>query len=132
MTPTHVPLSYRFGPDDAGGIVIFSGFLDDILPRNAQSTERPTNGRVSRAVQQSVTPTSFWFKRSHGLFFPALPPPPLHHPTIRWHEHDATEIQEVWDKVVGQAIANLEEVGYEGSSVKVIGAPPRVDRKSVV
>ncbi|KAF8493250.1 glycerol kinase [Russula emetica] len=35
-----------------------------------------------------------------------------------WHEHDATEIQDVCDK---QAIANLEEAGYKSSSVKVIG-----------
>jgi hypothetical protein len=46
-------------------------------------------------------------------------------PLIRWHEHDATEIQEVCDKVVEQAIANLEEAGYKRSSVKVIGAAPR-------
>jgi hypothetical protein len=44
---------------------------------------------------------------------------------IRWHEHDATEIQEVCDKVVEQAISNLEEAGYKRSSVKVIGALPR-------
>lgn len=42
---------------------------------------------------------------------------------IRWHEHDATEIQQVCDKVVEQAIANLQEAGYKRSSVKVIGAP---------
>jgi len=41
---------------------------------------------------------------------------------MRWHEHDATEIQEVCDKVVEQAIANLEEAGYKRSSVKIIGA----------
>ena len=118
--------SYSFGPDGAGGIVIFSGFLDDILSKNAQSTERPTNGRVSRAVQQPVTATSFWSKHFHILLFPAPPPPPQHHPMIRWHEHDAPETQEVCYKVVEQAIANLEEARYEGSSVKVIGVPPRV------
>jgi hypothetical protein len=32
---------------------------------------------------------------------------------IRWHEHDATEKQEVCDKVVEQAIVNLEEAGYK-------------------
>jgi glycerol kinase len=42
----------------------------------------------------------------------------------RWHEHDATEIQEVCDKVIEQAIAKLEEAGYKRSSIKVIGAPP--------
>ncbi|KAI0267606.1 hypothetical protein BGY98DRAFT_1091621 [Russula aff. rugulosa BPL654] len=40
---------------------------------------------------------------------------------LPWHEHDATEIQEVCDKVVEQAIVNLEEAGYQRSSVKVIG-----------
>jgi glycerol kinase len=43
---------------------------------------------------------------------------------VRWHEHDAAEIQEVCDKVIEQAISNLEEAGYMRSSVKVIGAPP--------
>ena len=41
---------------------------------------------------------------------------------IRWHEHDATEIQKACDKVVEQAIAELEEAGYKHSSVKIIGA----------
>jgi hypothetical protein len=40
---------------------------------------------------------------------------------IRWHEHDATEIQEMCDKVIEQAVVKLEEVGYNRSSVKVIG-----------
>lgn len=43
-------------------------------------------------------------------------------PLIRWHEHDATEIQQVCDRVIEQAISKLEEAGYMRSSVKVIGA----------
>ncbi|KAF8493255.1 glycerol kinase [Russula emetica] len=46
---------------------------------------------------------------------------PQYYPNPGWHEHDATEIQEVCDKVVEQAIANLEEAGFKRSSVKVIG-----------
>ncbi|KAI0279962.1 glycerol kinase [Russula aff. rugulosa BPL654] len=46
---------------------------------------------------------------------------PQYYPNPGWHEHDATEIQEVCDKVVEQAIVNLEEAGYKRSSVKVIG-----------
>jgi len=43
---------------------------------------------------------------------------------IRWHEHEATEIQQVFDKVIDQAIADLEEAGYERSikqRMKIIG-----------
>ncbi|KAI0264286.1 hypothetical protein BGY98DRAFT_1092080 [Russula aff. rugulosa BPL654] len=46
---------------------------------------------------------------------------PQYYPNPGWREHDATEIQEVCDKVVEQAIVNLEEAGYQRSSVKVIG-----------
>ena len=73
--------SYGFGPDGAGGIVVYSGFLDDILSKNAQSTGRPTNGTSSSAVQQQVAATSFWSKLFGSLFFAAPPPPAQHHPT---------------------------------------------------
>ena len=59
-------------------------------------------------------------KPTHYYSHPLARPSSL---LIRWHEHDATEIQQVCDKVVEQAIANLEEAGYKRSSVKVIGAP---------
>jgi Peptidase family M48 len=68
--------SYGFGPDGAGGIVVYSGFLDDILSKNAQSTE--PNGSGS-AVQPAAA--SFWSNLFGGLFFAAPPPPAQHHPT---------------------------------------------------
>jgi hypothetical protein len=49
-------------------------------------------------------PTPHYY--SHPLTRPSSP---LNKP----HEHDATDIQEVCDKVVQQAIANLEEPGYK-------------------
>ncbi|KAI0261687.1 hypothetical protein BGY98DRAFT_1104402 [Russula aff. rugulosa BPL654] len=45
---------------------------------------------------------------------------PQYYPNPEWHEHDATKIQEVCDKVVEQAVVNLEGAGYKRSSVKVI------------
>jgi len=46
---------------------------------------------------------------------------PQYYPNPGWHEHDATEIQEMCDKVMEEAVAKLEEAGYTRSSVKVIG-----------
>jgi hypothetical protein len=70
--------SYGFGPDGAGGIVIYSGFLDDILSKNAQPTE-PNGSGSGSAVQPAAT--SFWSKLFGGLFFAAPPLPAQHHPT---------------------------------------------------
>ena len=70
--------SYGFGPDGAGGIVVYSGFLDDILSKHAQSTEPNGNGS---AVQQPAATSSFWSNLFGGLFFAAPPPPVQHHPT---------------------------------------------------
>lgn len=70
--------SYGFGPDGAGGIVVYSGFLDDILSKNAQPTarEEPNRGSGSSAVQQPAA-TSFWSKLfGGGLSYFAAPPPP--------------------------------------------------------
>ncbi|KAH9967110.1 glycerol kinase [Russula compacta] len=46
---------------------------------------------------------------------------PQYYPNPGWHEHDATEIQRVCDRVIEQAVDKLEEAGYKRSSVKVIG-----------
>ncbi|KAI0272316.1 glycerol kinase [Gloeopeniophorella convolvens] len=46
---------------------------------------------------------------------------PQYYPQPGWHEHDATEIQDMCDKVIDQAVANLEEAGFTRDSVKVIG-----------
>ncbi len=69
--------SYGFGPDGAGGIVVYSGFLDDILSKNAPPTEPNGSGN---AVQQASN--SFWSKLFGGLFLAAPPPPTQHQPTM--------------------------------------------------
>ena len=79
--------SYGFGPDGAGGIVVYSGFLDDILSKNAQSTPERLNGNssgssaVGAVQQQPAATTSFWSKLFGGLFLAAPPHPAHHHPT---------------------------------------------------
>ncbi|CCM02219.1 uncharacterized protein FIBRA_04299 [Fibroporia radiculosa] len=39
--------SYGFGPDGAGGVVVFSGFLDDILSKHPTSSGAPPPARTS-------------------------------------------------------------------------------------
>ena len=72
--------SYGFGPDGAGGIVVYSGFLDDILSKNAQSTAAAEPNGGGSAAQPAAT--SFWSKLFGGLFFAAPPAPVQHHPTM--------------------------------------------------
>ena len=61
--------SYGFGPDGAGGIVVFSGFLDDILSKN------PAPPTAANPPDPSLLQKFFG-----GLF--ASPPPPVQcHPT---------------------------------------------------
>ncbi|KAI0303754.1 hypothetical protein B0F90DRAFT_1809455 [Multifurca ochricompacta] len=64
--------SYGFGPDGAGGIVVFSGFLDDIISKNPGLTA------TNRATQHSET--SLWFK-IFGSLFTTPSPPTQYHPT---------------------------------------------------
>ena len=40
---------------------------------------------------------------------------------IRWHEHDADEIQSVADECIAEACKRLEEAGWAKESIKVIG-----------
>ena len=78
--------SYGFGPDGAGGIVVYSGFLDDILSKSAAPTE-PAGGVGSGSGDSgggsAVQPagTSLWSKLFGGLFSTAPPPPAQPHPT---------------------------------------------------
>jgi hypothetical protein len=51
--------SYGFGPDGAGGIVVFSGFLDDILSKNA---------RASSQQQPPAGSSSLWSRLFGGIF----------------------------------------------------------------
>ncbi|XP_006459526.1 hypothetical protein AGABI2DRAFT_201869 [Agaricus bisporus var. bisporus H97] len=58
--------SYGFGGDGGGGVVVYSGFLDDILKKYPQQTQTPTQ------------PTSWWSRLVGGLFSSNHTPP---HPT---------------------------------------------------
>jgi Zn-dependent protease with chaperone function len=71
--------SYGFGPDGAGGIVVYSGFLDDILAKKAARAE-PGGSSSGSALHPAST--SLWSKFFGGLFFTTPPPPAQHHPTL--------------------------------------------------
>lgn len=76
--------SYGFGPDGAGGIVVYSGFLDDILSKRAARAEPGGSGGASLHPTSSSTSSSssLWSKLFGGLFFTTPPPPAQHHPTL--------------------------------------------------
>jgi hypothetical protein len=61
--------SYGFGPDGGGGIVVYSGFLDDILSKESPD---PTPHVVSSPEETS------WWSFLLGGFFSLTPPPPRH------------------------------------------------------
>ncbi|KAI0060680.1 glycerol kinase [Artomyces pyxidatus] len=46
---------------------------------------------------------------------------PQYYPQPGWHEHDATEMQAMCEKVIDEAVADLEKAGWSRDSVKVIG-----------
>jgi hypothetical protein len=73
--------SYGFGPDGAGGIVVFSGFLDDILSKNAAS--RAAGSAVAASSQPSAGGSSLWSRLFGGIFSapPTQQPAQHHHPT---------------------------------------------------
>ncbi|KAG6862550.1 hypothetical protein C0995_000098 [Termitomyces sp. Mi166 len=59
--------SYGFGPNGGGGIVVYSGFLDDVLARTPMNKAIPVEEPKS------------WFAWLFGGLFPS--PPPRRHPT---------------------------------------------------
>ncbi|KAJ7274375.1 hypothetical protein B0H12DRAFT_1088370 [Mycena haematopus] len=61
--------SYGFGPDGGGGIVVYSGFLDEILARAPCEWDKPPP-----AAPQS---SSWWSSLIGGIFSP-IPPSPTH------------------------------------------------------
>ncbi|KAI0264419.1 hypothetical protein BC834DRAFT_826391 [Gloeopeniophorella convolvens] len=63
--------SYGFGPDGAGGIVVFSGFLDAILAKNPAP--------AGSVVTQHPPDSSLWSTIFGSLFAPSLPQ--VHQPT---------------------------------------------------
>ncbi|KIL67603.1 hypothetical protein M378DRAFT_73403 [Amanita muscaria Koide BX008] len=64
-------LSYGFGPDGGGGIVVYSGFLDEIFSKHPIQYEQP------RADQNQ----SWWSQIVKQLFLSSSPPPPKPKPT---------------------------------------------------
>lgn len=56
--------SYGFGPDGGGGIVVFSGFLDDILSKHCENPGSP-----------AATPERSWWTYLFGSLTPTAPPP---------------------------------------------------------
>jgi Zn-dependent protease with chaperone function len=66
--------SYGFGPDGAGGIVVFSGFLDEILSRAPSSPPTPDLSIPLPTPPQSTS----WFSSIFGA-----PSPPTQSPTFR-------------------------------------------------
>lgn len=65
--------SYGFGPDGAGGIVVYSGFLDEVLSRNQELSPGPAD-QGQRQQERS------WLSSLFGSFFslgPVSPPHPI-------------------------------------------------------
>ncbi|KIO20462.1 hypothetical protein M407DRAFT_245803 [Tulasnella calospora MUT 4182] len=63
--------SYGFGPKGAGGVVVYSGFLDDILDR------KPANQQVSQPPTPPPASRSLWSSVFGSASPPAPSPPPL-------------------------------------------------------
>ncbi|KAI6039872.1 hypothetical protein EDC04DRAFT_2682074 [Pisolithus marmoratus] len=66
--------SYGFGPNGASGIVIYSGFLDDILARSSNDN--------TTTLQQKAEETSWWAQVFGSIFSVSASNPAAHpHPT---------------------------------------------------
>ncbi|KAJ6513232.1 hypothetical protein C8R45DRAFT_1207110 [Mycena sanguinolenta] len=63
--------SYGFGPDGGGGIVVYSGFLDEILARAPCEWDKPSPA-------PAITESSSWWSSLVGGIFSPIPPPPTH------------------------------------------------------
>lgn len=61
--------SYGFGPDGGGGIVVYSGFLDDILSKGTE----PANGAVPTEPEETS-----WWSHIFGSFTNLTPSTPSH------------------------------------------------------
>jgi len=85
--------SYGFGPDGAGGIVVFSSFIDDFLLKNKSATTAPPAGSPNSGSGSGSGGTSLWSRlvplvaclcvsfawhRAHLALLSSLQP----HPTI--------------------------------------------------
>lgn len=62
--------SYGFGPDGAGGIVVFSGFLDDVLSKHP-----PPDSSAGANLEPEERS---WWTFLFGSFFSLTPSPPSH------------------------------------------------------
>ncbi|KAG8986019.1 hypothetical protein FRB90_004272, partial [Tulasnella sp. 427] len=66
--------SYGFGPGGAGGVVVYTGFLDDILDRKSPTTQ------VIQAPPPPPPPKSMWSSVFGAASPPTPSPPPLSPP----------------------------------------------------
>ncbi|KZT00806.1 uncharacterized protein LAESUDRAFT_687669 [Laetiporus sulphureus 93-53] len=62
--------SYGFGPDGAGGIVVFSGFLDEILAKHSSAPVQ--------SPHEEHHEDNSWWSSFLGSFLSLSPPPPAH------------------------------------------------------
>ncbi|THH20727.1 hypothetical protein EW146_g686 [Bondarzewia mesenterica] len=66
--------SYGFGPDGAGGLVVFSGFLDQIMKRHPPS-QATTTSNLPQSEETS------WWQLLFGSFLSVTPPVQQYQPT---------------------------------------------------
>lgn len=69
----HNAFSFGFGPDGGGGIVVYSGFLDEILSAPPPSGAQPPAGPVQ--LKDTTRPDSGFWSSFLGSFFALSPPP---------------------------------------------------------
>lgn len=74
--------SYGFGPDGGGGIVVFSGFLDDVLSKGGVSKDAMNLSQSVATTELQSPPSSSWWSALFGGIFPSTPvvPPTPSHP----------------------------------------------------
>lgn len=65
--------SYGFGPDGGGGIVVFSGFLDEVLSKHRAQV-------MNAEVHTPPPPEKSWIQSILGGLLPSSSPPPPTHP----------------------------------------------------
>ncbi|TCD69340.1 hypothetical protein EIP91_007896 [Steccherinum ochraceum] len=76
--------SYGFGPDGGGGIVVFSGFLDDVLSKGGAVASTMEEMQFSHPSDPAQSQSTSWYSALFGGIFPsqpAVPAPPHPIPT---------------------------------------------------
>ncbi|KAH9975715.1 hypothetical protein BGW80DRAFT_1250625 [Lactifluus volemus] len=93
------------------------------LPLLAYRPDLEARRRVSPQGERVCWQPRLWYNASSSSISMQISLPkakksfPQYYPKPGWHEH---EIQLVCDRVIEQAVAKLEEIGYKRSSVKVM------------